>query len=470
MATQRCNSSKAPRESENKNCEPQSGKSCVDFLGGSSRKRKLSDINQQGAKPDSVSGYCTSWESRPQTSSLLLGNPENSYGLCLHQTKSVEPATYKCQSQNDQFHYLNHHSGSCLSSNKELFATGTEPLPNASTCLPPQYDRGSFGSHNLLTDCAASNFHRRAHNMLGPIKACFSLPFPEAYDVETGKGQNASHFEELMSLNVSNHFLDQMQAGMCNMPCQSLRHTGVLQQNLFLPNKVSDDMGERICSQEDSQPRISCELGQNSGGLNDDLAPGAATLKSSICTKQNQNHKLMQNGVQIGPTECLGVGVGKIYESDGHGNASVKLKAESSEVKNLKLSFLEGSPKNVCCSDNVEYGPKNDPTHGSVKSDEKHKSHLGKSASVVAEKLWQGSLQLSSSVTVPAVAFFKSGEKLLDTNWGESVEVKGKVKLEAFEKYIQDLPRSRTRGLMSMVPHNCLGSLATSTLLKFSKS
>ena len=37
---------------------------------------------------------------------------------------------------------------------------------------------------------------------------------------------------------------------------------------------------------------------------------------------------------------------------------------------------------------------------------------------------------------------FCSGEKLLDTNWCESIEVKGKVRLEAFEKYIQDLPRS----------------------------
>lgn len=35
-----------------------------------------------------------------------------------------------------------------------------------------------------------------------------------------------------------------------------------------------------------------------------------------------------------------------------------------------------------------------------------------------------------------------------DFSWSESVEVKGKVRLEAFEKYVQDLPRSRSRGLM----------------------
>ena len=41
-----------------------------------------------------------------------------------------------------------------------------------------------------------------------------------------------------------------------------------------------------------------------------------------------------------------------------------------------------------------------------------------------------------------------SGEKMPDIKWSELVEVKGKVRLEAFEKYIQELARSRNRGLM----------------------
>ncbi|XVE98390.1 hypothetical protein REPUB_Repub03eG0102700 [Reevesia pubescens] len=65
-----------------------------------------------------------------------------------------------------------------------------------------------------------------------------------------------------------------------------------------------------------------------------------------------------------------------------------------------------------------------------------------------AEKLWDGSLQLNSSVTVSVVAFFKSGEKMPNIKWSELVEVKGKVRLDAFEKYIQELARSRYKGLM----------------------
>ncbi|KAL8151336.1 hypothetical protein V2J09_021144 [Rumex salicifolius] len=66
------------------------------------------------------------------------------------------------------------------------------------------------------------------------------------------------------------------------------------------------------------------------------------------------------------------------------------------------------------------------------------------------ERLWNGTLQLSSSVQSSVAAYFRSGDKMPDLYWTDSIEVKGKVRLEAFEKYIQDLPRSRSRGLMVM--------------------
>lgn len=49
---------------------------------------------------------------------------------------------------------------------------------------------------------------------------------------------------------------------------------------------------------------------------------------------------------------------------------------------------------------------------------------------------------------LPLMTLSCSGDKMPDVNWSDSVEVKGKVKLEAFEKFIQDLPRSRNRRLM----------------------
>ncbi|KAJ6296306.1 hypothetical protein OIU78_024200 [Salix suchowensis] len=110
-------------------------------------------------------------------------------------------------------------------------------------------------------------------------------------------------------------------------------------------------------------------------------------------------------------------------------------------------SLVEMSPKTGDSYVNVvvEGGRRNGSP---VESIDESKSHVGKLASIAAEKLWDGSLQLNSSVTVSLVAFFKSGEKMPVLKWSEFLEVKGKVRLEAFEKYVQDLPRSRNRGLM----------------------
>lgn len=64
------------------------------------------------------------------------------------------------------------------------------------------------------------------------------------------------------------------------------------------------------------------------------------------------------------------------------------------------------------------------------------------------EKLWEGCLQLNAYITVMAIAFFKSGGKARTNNWSKLVEVKGRVRLDAFEKFLQELPLSRNRALM----------------------
>ncbi|XP_062148117.1 uncharacterized protein LOC133857032 isoform X3 [Alnus glutinosa] len=139
----------------------------------------------------------------------------------------------------------------------------------------------------------------------------------------------------------------------------------------------------------------------------------------------------------------------------GHagGNIQILKQVEGAAVENFKCSFLEETgPKNGDCPPTVDI--RNDLSHGSFKSYKKSKSLVRKEAPTVAKKLWEGSLQLNSSVTVLAVAFFKSGEKMPNIKWSESIEVKGKVRFEAFEKYIQDLPRSRNRGLMDQISGN----------------
>jgi hypothetical protein len=57
-------------------------------------------------------------------------------------------------------------------------------------------------------------------------------------------------------------------------------------------------------------------------------------------------------------------------------------------------------------------------------------------------------LQLSMSSVVPVAGIFKSGEKAETSEWPAMVEVKRRVRLSGFGKFIQELPKSRTRALM----------------------
>ncbi|KAG2718839.1 hypothetical protein I3760_03G239400 [Carya illinoinensis] len=178
---------------------------------------------------------------------------------------------------------------------------------------------------------------------------------------------------------------------------------------------------------------------------------GTGSLFSSSCVGHKEKDVSLQSELLFS-SGSLGTGLTDncIKEkggSQGDGNMHMN-KVEGSDVENSKHSFLEETvPRNGDCPP-MQVDTRHYPSPGSFKSDEKSKSLVRKIVPTVAEKLWDGSLQLNSSVNVVAVAFFKSGEKMPNIKWSESVEVKGKVRLEAFEKYIQDLPRSRNRGLM----------------------
>ncbi|KAH7439680.1 hypothetical protein KP509_04G072000 [Ceratopteris richardii] len=64
------------------------------------------------------------------------------------------------------------------------------------------------------------------------------------------------------------------------------------------------------------------------------------------------------------------------------------------------------------------------------------------------EKLWKGSFQLSGSQISPVVALFKSGDRVELQNWPKLIEIKGRVRLDALEKFVQELRLSRTRAVM----------------------
>ncbi|XVF47929.1 hypothetical protein PTKIN_Ptkin03bG0149200 [Pterospermum kingtungense] len=73
---------------------------------------------------------------------------------------------------------------------------------------------------------------------------------------------------------------------------------------------------------------------------------------------------------------------------------------------------------------------------------------IASAANLKAEHVWEGTLQLTITVLTSVICFFKSGEKTSTENWSSSLEIKGRVRLDAFEKFLQELPMSRSRAVM----------------------
>ncbi|CAL0305699.1 unnamed protein product [Lupinus luteus] len=62
------------------------------------------------------------------------------------------------------------------------------------------------------------------------------------------------------------------------------------------------------------------------------------------------------------------------------------------------------------------------------------------------ECFWEGMLQVNSNYSV--ISIFKSGEKTSAKDWPGLLEIKGRVRLDAFEKFLQELRLSRSRAIM----------------------
>ncbi|KAL3686709.1 hypothetical protein R1sor_013018 [Riccia sorocarpa] len=74
--------------------------------------------------------------------------------------------------------------------------------------------------------------------------------------------------------------------------------------------------------------------------------------------------------------------------------------------------------------------------------------------------LWEGSVQLSATRLAPVDGVLKSGERLELKDWPKSLEIKGRVRLSALDKFLQDLQlsRSRTVTVLSLYPSDRPGA------------
>ncbi|XP_051119143.1 uncharacterized protein LOC127243263 [Andrographis paniculata] len=131
--------------------------------------------------------------------------------------------------------------------------------------------------------------------------------------------------------------------------------------------------------------------------------------------------------------------------ADGLLKTSETHEEKSNVVKNTSAPALD-SPKDDS-SKEVDAVKKHD-IDMTFKSSRSPKQSILSTVGVKEENIWEGALQLSVSSSVTVYCQFRSGEKTSVKEWPTSLEIKGRVRLEAFGKFLQELPLSRTRAVM----------------------
>ncbi|XP_068647463.1 uncharacterized protein [Aristolochia californica] len=92
-------------------------------------------------------------------------------------------------------------------------------------------------------------------------------------------------------------------------------------------------------------------------------------------------------------------------------------------------------------------GHKNDSDQKSIGGAEESETSPGDGGNKI-DWLWEGSLQFNTSSIVTVVGMYKSGEKTPTKEWPGFLEIKGRVRFDAFGKFVQELHLSKSRAIM----------------------
>ncbi|KAL2929708.1 hypothetical protein RDABS01_035118 [Bienertia sinuspersici] len=364
-------------------------------------------------------------------------NSESNAHVTTHKTSDRHPLVFK-----DSFQHKIHESDAHIV---------THNMPNFPR-MNPMMTQG-FPQHG---NCEP-NAHLATHEILNQPPA---LPHDLNHQEIQGSNahvagvENAPQSQEMWSYSHQNAI--QPRVTTSNFHEQASKHSGESQrlpQNGLKPEAVIEGLAEKNLYEEEPD-KVNMSSNRRSdtdsfAGFDSHKSSGT-NVSSSVCNLQSETNNLL-NVLRL-----LSAASGIALADNNDGN----IQGCGHDVKMLNsplcssIHNLNHSSVNSNLSKNPEYCPNlNKPAtngeKGSIKLGDESKLENG--ASAFAEKLWDGTLHLSTSVSVSAIAFFKSGDKMQDFNWSDSVEVKGKVRLEAFEKYVQDLPRSRSRGLMNVL-------------------
>ncbi|XP_059287835.1 uncharacterized protein LOC132041077 isoform X2 [Lycium ferocissimum] len=455
------------------------------------------DIDSRGtrlgkriSRPVDLPEFSWPLESRlKENGPVLSTTEENTRESTVNQSQSVKMVALGERFRRDQFNYQNSVEGYKFTSNRKTQENEIESINHYPLCMQLQSTQHQHPHWKSDVPTGATpellNWVSKTSNMLA--QADTGRSSSKSDNLHTEKSQFHPYQEDLVSGNPV--VTSRMPLEMHYVSTRVVREVGAVEQNFSQHHTTYSSSHGRGCPEEANRFGNSCVLepslqSSNRTGSN---IPAYRDILSGVSasTDQKVGGKSLHNEAQsfVGSFDNR---VDNLFESRGrsHMEGDMKMKdLEAINKENIKSSLTDdlSSKDGYSPSNGVQHVGSNKSNHISHRSDKKTRLPSNK-MSPAAEKLWDGSLQLNSSITVSVVAFFKRkgfaasnistdkmkqnfsfcgdscharilyqlkiGEKLLDIKWSEPVEVKGKVRLDAFEKFIQDLPRSRNRGLM----------------------
>lgn len=195
---------------------------------------------------------------------------------------------------------------------------------------------------------------------------------------------------------------------------ESLGPLQVLHQNNASHNGLGGHLHEKSCHGEKN--------GSNAIKIVDASTVGTTLSATSSCIEQNENDRPSNNDVHSN-NGSLVTGfidnVGVNYRGQGVVSVPIMKKtgADMDKSRHSLEEMISQRNENNSANNVLKDGKGNEINGIGVVSSEsldgKSKSHARKLAPIVAEKVWDGSLQLNSSVTVSAIASFKRFKLIL---------------------------------------------------------
>ncbi|XP_047080684.1 death-inducer obliterator 1-like [Lolium rigidum] len=136
-------------------------------------------------------------------------------------------------------------------------------------------------------------------------------------------------------------------------------------------------------------------------------------------------------------------------ESDGP-SLQVKSESKSESPKHEVGSNLvpDVPPNGQLIKSSPDRVESKEPAAANISNPVSTKNHVTTTVPMIRESIWEGAIQLTLSSLTNVVAIFKSGEKPSGKEWRSLIEIKGRVKLSAFQEFLEQLPKSRSRAIM----------------------